>query len=252
MHINKELLFTWLQEFIHEKYPGADKELLIKLCRKVIFNDPTLNSVIKGSKNDWQGLPAGKSLFNSPPGCGLPIGNLNSQVFANFYMNRFDHFIKKELGISYYGRYVDDFMIVHSDREYLKSLIPFFSNFLHGTLQLTLHPKKIYLQHYAKGVQFLGTIIKPNRIYIANRTKGNFYTAIQKQNLAIKTTRPGKETKSNFLSSMNSYLGIMQHYRTYKLRKRMLFKNLNARWWNYVYLSGGIAKFVLKQKPTKR
>lgn len=187
-----------------------------------------------------------------PPGCDLPIGNLSSQVFANFYMNRFDHFIKKELGIRYYGRYVDDFLIVHPDNEYLKSLVPELAKYLQGSLGLTLHPKKIYLQHYSKGVQFLGTIIKPNRIYIAYRTKGNFYTAMQKQNNAVKNTRPDKASKSNFLSSMNSYLGIMQHYRTYKLRKRMLFKNLNARWWNYVYLSGGIAKFVLKQKPTKR
>ena len=252
MHISKELLFDWLLRFIYEKYDGADKKLLIELCRKVIFNDPTLNSVIKGSKMDWQGLPDNKSLFHSPPGCGLPIGNLSSQVFANFYLNRFDHFIKKELGIRYYGRYVDDFVIVHPDKEYLKSMVPVLSKYLHCTLGLTLHPKKIYLQHYSKGIQFLGTIIKPNRIYIANRTKGNFYTAIQKQNLAIKTTRPDTEAKSNFLSSMNSYLGIMKHWRTYKLRKKMLFKNLNAKWWNHVYLSGGIAKFVLKQKPTKR
>jgi len=252
MHINKDLLFTGLQEFIHEKYNEPDKKLVLELCSKIIFNDPTKNSVIKGSKQDWQGLPDNKSLFRSPAGCGLAIGNLSSQVFANFYMNRFDHFIKKELGIRYYGRYVDDFIIVHPDKEYLKSMVPVLSNHLHSTLGLTLHPKKIYLQHYSKGVQFLGTIIKPNRIYIARRTKGNFYAAIQKQNLVVKTTRPGKEAKSNFLSSMNSYLGIMKHYQTYKLRKRMLFNNLHAKWWNDVYLSGGIAKFVLKSKPTKR
>ena len=39
--------------------------------------------------------------------------------------------------------------------------------------------QKIYLRHYSKGVQFLVTVIKPNRIYIANRTKENFYAAIQ-------------------------------------------------------------------------
>ena len=165
MHINKELLFGWLQHFIREKYKAADKELVLELCSKLIFNDPAKNCVIKGSKEDWRGLPDNKSLFHSPPGCGLPIGNLSSQVFANFYMNRLDHFIKKELGIRYYGRYVDDFIIVHPDKEYLKSLVPVLSNHLDCTLGLTLHPKKIYLQHYSKGVQFLGTIIKPNRIY---------------------------------------------------------------------------------------
>lgn len=47
---------------------------------------------------------------------------------------------------------------------------------------------------------------------------------------------------------MNSYLGIMKHYKTYKLRKRMLFKYLSGWWWNQAYLSGGVAKFVLKTK----
>jgi len=64
--------------------------------------------------------------------------------------------------------------------------------------------------------------------------------------------RSNKQNTINaFLSSMNSYLGIMKHYKTYKLRKMMLFKNLSGWWWNYVYLSGGIAKFVLRQKATK-
>jgi hypothetical protein len=66
-------------------------------------------------------------------------------------MHQFDAFIKKELGLKYYGRYVDDFVIVHPDKDYLKSLIPKLSDFLLCTLQLTLHPKKIYLQHYSKG-----------------------------------------------------------------------------------------------------
>jgi len=252
MHINKQLLFERLSIFIQEKYKEPDKELLIELCKKIIFNKPTKNCIIKGKKTNWDGLPNNKSLFHSPPNCGLPIGNLTSQIFANFYMNTFDHFMKKELGINYYGRYVDDFIIVHPDKEYLKSVLPTIADFLKNKLQLTLHPKKIYLQHYTKGVQFLGTVIKPNRIYIANRTKGNFYAAIQKQNEIVKQRKPDKATQANFLCSMNSYLGIMKHYKTYNLRKKMLFKNLSAWWWNYVYLSGGYAKFVLKNKTTNR
>jgi hypothetical protein len=117
-------------------------------------------------------------------------------------------------------------------------------------LNLVLHPKKIYLQHYSKGVQFLGAVIKPNRIYIARRTKGNFYEAIEKHNSVVNERKPTKEEVFDFISSMNSYLGVMKHYRTYKLRKGMLFKNLSGWWWNYVYLSGGITKFVLKRKTT--
>jgi RNA-directed DNA polymerase len=207
-----------------------------------------LEKFIKGNKSDWDALPQTKSLFHSQPNCGLPIGNLTSQVFANFYMDSFDHFVKHDLKIRYYGRYVDDFVIVHEDKEYLKKLIPILSEYLQTELQVTIHPKKIYLQHYSKGVKFLGTVILPNRIYIADRTKGNFYNAIDKHNQIARDHKPSKEEQQAFQSSMNSYLGIMKHYKTYKLRKHMIFKSLSARWWNYIYSSGGICKFEMKRK----
>ncbi len=248
MSINKNILFTKLEQFIKVKYNETDKDLIIKRCKQVIFNDPTKNCIIKGNKSDWDALPRNKSLFHSKPNCGLPIGNLTSQVFANFYMDSFDHFVKHDLKIRYYGRYVDDFVIVHENKEYLKKLIPKLSEYLQTKLQVSIHPKKIYLQHYSKGVKFLGTVILPNRIYIADRTKGNFYNAIEKQNLIARNHKPTKEEQQIFQSSMNSYLGIMKYYKTYKLRKEMIFKNLSGWWWNYVYLSGGIAKFEMKTK----
>lgn len=85
--------------------------MIIDLCRKVIYHDPVNHCIIKGNKSDWDNLPRDKSLFYTPDNCGLPIGNLTSQVFANFYMNSFDHFIKHNLKIRYYGRYVDDCVI---------------------------------------------------------------------------------------------------------------------------------------------
>jgi retron-type reverse transcriptase len=252
MHINRKLLFEMIERLIHQYYTLSDKSLVLEITKKIIFNQPTQNCIIKGNKKDWDGLPKNKSLFHSPQDCGLPIGNLTSQVFANFYMHHFDAYVTKELGIKYYGRYVDDFVIVHQDQDYLKLLIHQFSDFLFSTLQLTLHPKKIYLQHYSKGVKFLGTVIKPNRTYIANRTKGNFYNAIDKQNRIVRDHKPSKEEKAAFLSSMNSYLGIMKHYKSFNLRKEMIFKNLNGYWWNHVYLSDGIAKFEMKVKSVKK
>jgi RNA-directed DNA polymerase len=83
---------------------------------------------------------------------------------------------------------------------------------------------KVWLSVYAKGVKFLATVIKPNRIYIANRTKENFYNAIQKHNKVVEIAKPTKTELNSFLSSMNSYLGIMKQYKTYKLRKKMIVK----------------------------
>lgn len=252
MSINKDVLNTKLVAFIRTHYVHANAELIINLCQQVIYNNPTQQCVIKGKPTNWNTLPQSKSLFYSAPNCGLPIGNLTSQVFANYYMNTLDHYIKHTLNIRYYGRYVDDFVIMHHDKEYLKSLIPHLSNFLRTKLQLTLHPNKIYLQHYTKGVQFLGTIINPNRIYIANRTKNNFYQTIQQHNAVVRSRTPTLQEQQQCISSVNSYLGIMQHYNTYMLRKRMVVKNISAYWFNYAYVSGGMRKLVLKAKTHKK
>jgi len=165
MHIKRKILFNSLEKLILKNYMAEDKSLVLEICKIIVYNNPAQNCIIKGRKSDWAGLPKNKSLFHSPAGCGLPIGNLTSQVFANFYLNPFDHFIKTTLNIRYYGRYVDDFVIINNDKEFLKSLIPKIRSFLQNELQLELHPKKIYLQHFSKGVKFLGVVIKPHRIY---------------------------------------------------------------------------------------
>lgn len=122
-------------------------------------------------------------------------------------MNEFDHWVKKELHIKHYGRYVDDFILIHESKDYLQSLIPKLSDFLLSTLKLTLHPDKIYLQYYTKGVKYLGAVIKPHKTYIANRTKDNFFAAIEKQNQIARNHKPTKQEQQAFQSTMNSYLG---------------------------------------------
>ena len=123
MHIRKDILFGRLSKFIGDKYHKADKGIIISLCRQVIHNDCTKNGILKGKSSNWKYLPKSKSLFHSPEGCGLPIGNLTSQIFANFYMDSFDHFIKHDLGLKNYGRYVDDFYNRSSRQRILKIYI---------------------------------------------------------------------------------------------------------------------------------
>jgi len=217
MAIDKNILYKKIERHIHNTW-------LLALIYQVIFHDPTKNCFIKGKKENWIGLPKSKSLFYAKPGRGLPIGNLTSQLFGNVYLNDFDHFIKYTLKCAYYGRYVDDIVIVHPDKEYLKSIIPIIRKYLHDELFLELHPKKIYLQHFQRGVSFLGAVLKPYRMYIRNRTKGNFYRKIQYWNQLLADGRKGfsKENQRKFVASTNSYLGIIGRFNTYGLRRKML------------------------------
>ena len=252
MNINKDILYGKLCSFIETNYTQPDKPLIIELCKKIIYNDCRKNCKLKGSRKNWNGLPATKSLFNKPPHKGIPIGNLTSQVFANFYLTPMDHFIKHTLGIRYYGRYVDDFILVHTDKEYLKECNEKIKDFLQSELDLNLHPSKKYLQHFAKGVSFIGCFIKPGRIYINKRTKNNFSKAIEKHNEMIRTNCKANTNELKHVSfSINSYLGILKQYNTYKLRKSMLFGKLSAYFFNYFYISGNYGKIVFKIRRAK-
>jgi len=226
MGIDKNILYSKIEKVLllprYQADAKFDISLVLWLIQQVIYNNPTLNCLRKGRLEDWNDLPKNKSLFNVEPGKGLPIGNLTSQLFGNIYLNDLDYFIVHTLGCRYYGRYVDDFVIVHRDKKFLKSIIPCIREYLSNNLTLQLHPKKIYLQHYNKGVKFLGVIIKPYRILIGKRLKGNFYQCIRKWNLKINAGKFSREDIAAFLSSINSYLGMMKNYNTFNLRKKIL------------------------------
>lgn len=112
-------------------------------------------------------------------------------------------------------------------------------------LGLNVHPRKIHLQHYSNGVSFLGAVVKPGRIYIKNRTKGNFYERIQLRNERIgEKERLSEQELQSLQSSINSYLGLMKHYRTYYIRRKMLQRTLRVEYLNHFYISGGYCKLV--------
>lgn len=158
MHIDKELLYAHILDGLDrcEWWGVPDRELCRFLVRTVVFADPLENAVIRSPCLAWVDLPHDKSLMYSGIGKGLPIGNLTSQLFANIYLNPLDQFIKRELKISCYGRYVDDMVLVHSDRNVLLRAISAIREYLRNELLLQLHPKKIHLQPVSRGVCFPG------------------------------------------------------------------------------------------------
>lgn len=249
MSIDKTLLYKYLKEFVMARYNRPDKILILELIEKVIFNNPEDNCHIKGNRADWNGLPPSKSLFTTGKNKGLPIGNLTSQIFANFYLNFFDHYVKYDLGVEYYGRYVDDFVIVHEDKKFLIDIQEKLKSFAKAKLALNLHPKKVYLQHYSKGVKFIGAVVKPGREYIGNRTKGNLYAKIRYYNQAAgRNARRAQRLLPELLASVNSYLGFMIHYKTFNIRRKLLEKELSPIWLKYVSIDENMKKLILKEK----
>ena len=185
---------------------GGSWSFLRYLTREIVLLDPTENCRIKGTPADWKALPGDKSLFHSPEGCGLPIGNLTSQLFSNVYLGRLDDYMKRTLRCHRYGRYVDDFYVVGCSREWLRSLIPKVRRFLREELGLTLHEGKVRLCPVRQGVEFLGAYLKPHRRYVSSATLRRIRHKLPL--LALETD------PKRLRSRLASFRGVLSHYRT--------------------------------------
>lgn len=140
-------------------------------------------------------------------GIGLPLGNLTSQLFVNIYMNEFDQFVKRKLKIKYYIRYADDFVFVHEDRSYLEQFIPNISEFIKNNLNLSLHPKKVFIKTLNSGIDFLGWVHFSHYRVLRTSTKRRMLKRLNKNQK--------KETKA-------SYLGLLSHGDAYNLKREIL------------------------------
>lgn len=217
MHIERQRLFGMVKCVIEKYCRDEDKELMYDLCGKVILQSPADNCVVKGSFDEWEKLPNNKSLFHVPEGCGLPIGNLTSQLFANLYLNDFDHFIKRELKAKYYGRYVDDLVLFDHSKEKLLEWRDSIKKYLENNLGLSIHPSKEYLQHFSKGVTFLGAHIMPYRTYIGRRTLKNFNRLVAGREWTGEIDLISVEGLEPRTKRIESYLGLMKHFKTHNI-----------------------------------
>ena len=140
-------------------------------------------------------------------GAGLPLGNLTSQLFANIYMNEFDQYVKHGLRVKYYVRYADDFVFLSENKEYLKNLIPKIQSFLQDELKLSLHPKKVILKTIFSGIDFLGWINFCDHRVLRRATRRRMLRRI---------------TDSSKDKALQSYLGLLRHGNTERLRSMTL------------------------------
>lgn len=155
----------------------------------------------------------------SKPGVGLPLGNLTSQLFANVYINRFDQWVKHSLKAKHYVRYADDFIFLSPDRDWLASIIPRVQAFLETNLKVSLHPDKLFLKTFASGIDFLGWVHFIDYRVIRTKTKRRMFNKIK---------------KSASEESLQSYLGLLGHGNSAKLREQAV----GEYWLSRVYLAG--------------
>lgn len=200
--IDKRVLWPMLARRIPEPWWRG-------LAKLILFHDPRLNYVVRGQAGTLAAVPSHKRLTNAGPYCGLPIGNLSSQFFANVLLDALDQHVKHVIRAKHYVRYVDDMVVLHESAQWLNEALDEINAFL-PSLHLVLNPRKTIIQPVERGVDFAGHVIKPWRRQARRRTVRAALSRIERQ--------PDAQT----LETINSYLGLLRHTDGYHDRARIV------------------------------
>lgn len=217
-----------LQCDIKKYFPSIDHIILKELIRRKIKCHDTLwliETIIDNSNEQETVIdyfPGDDLLTPVTRRKGLPIGNLTSQFFANIYLNGFDHFIKEQLKISKYVRYVDDFALFSDNRELLAEARLAIEEYL-AKLRLKIHPIKSQLFETQIGASFLGFRIFANIIRVKNN---NLHHARRRLKRLQTDYLQGKIELEKVNQSLQSWFAHLEHGDTWQLRQQ-IFTSLN-------------------------
>ena len=154
--------YTWyLKMDVRKFFDSISHEQLLALLRRK-FKDRALLDIFTQIIHSYA----------TAPGRGLPIGNLTSQYFANYYLAFVDHLIRDEIGHGPYVRYMDDMVLWDDDKQRLKDRGRRVAAYLRDTLALEL--KVWQLNYGSQGLPFLGYRLHGGRVRLSNRAKRRF------------------------------------------------------------------------------
>ena len=190
----------------------------------LLRHSPATHGVIHRSTSAQRALvPAHKRLESAAPGCGLPIGNLSSQFFANVYLSPLDYFVKHVLKAQRYDRYVDDFVLVHRSRDQLLEWKAQIEAFLRRELRLELKAEW-KLQPLTEGCDFLGYVVRPSHLRVRRRVISHARQKLAEWEAkhfdrATLTVKATPEQCREIQSVWASYVGHFAHARSFRLQQ---------------------------------
>ena len=177
------------------------------LCK--LFNDKQLLDIF------WQIINS----YHKTDGKGVPIGNLTSQYFANHYLAGIDLFIKKELKIKGFVRYMDDFVIWGNEKFPLHQAAYKIEEYLDKKLSLKL--KTSYCKTSRQGLPFLGYVLYPYKVLLSKRSKKRF---ADKMTTFTEKYENGEWSDTDFQTHATAVTVFTQYANAKGFRRRVLSK----------------------------
>lgn len=153
-------------------------------------------------------------IYDNDSDKGIPIGNYTSQYYANIYLSLLDKYVKENLRIKYYVRYMDDIVILVKNKQESKILLNKINLFLHDRLKLELNKKSRYYPN-SLGVNFCGYIIYETHRLIRKSSKKKIKRKIR---LWLKLKKNGTLNVNKVIISFNSWSSHVSHANSYNFR----------------------------------
>jgi hypothetical protein len=197
---------TWYLKLDVRKYFDSIHHgvLRSRLCR--LFKDPCLLRIFDRILDSYEALP----------GRGVPIGNLTSQYFANDYLSPADHFARETLRVPAYVRYMDDMVLWHDDKAALLEAGCRFQDFIRERLQQELKP--FCLNKNTTGLPFLGYLIYPDTVRLAQRSRRRY---IQKIKICQSALESGVWSQKEFQNHATPLTAFTNHANAKAFRQKV-------------------------------
>jgi len=197
-----------LKADIKKYFDNVDHEILINILKEKIKDEDFIWLIKQILDNN----------LNSIKNKSMPLGNYTSQFFANVYLNKLDYFIKHILKAGYYIRYVDDFVILHNDKEVLQYYKKEIDDFLRNNLKIELHKDKSKIIPLHKGINFLGfrsfyhyRLLRKSNVSLFKYNLNEWHEMINK----------GLMTNSEIISKIEGWIAHASHANSYNLIKKL-------------------------------
>lgn len=207
---------------LHHYYQSIKHEVLKQKFRKV-FKDPELlwlldeiaDSINTATEEDLIELSLSGEI-EVDPNTGIPIGNYMSQYSGNFYLSSFDHWVKEELHVKHYYRYMDDVVIFASSKEELHEIHRKVTAYTRDYLHLNIKGNYQIFPTKVRGVDFVGYRFFGEYTLLRKSTAINFKRKMRACRKKMENNIPPTYSEWCSFNSYKGWLGNCDSYRLFK------------------------------------
>lgn len=207
---------------LHHYYQSINHEVLKQKFRKV-FKDPELlwlldeiaDSINTATEEDLIELSLSGEI-EVDPNAGIPIGNYMSQYSGNFYLSSFDHWVKEELHVKHYYRYMDDVVIFASSKEELHEIHRKVTAYTRDYLHLNIKGNYQIFPTKVRGVDFVGYRFFGEYTLLRKSTAINFKRKMRACRKKMENNIPPTYSEWCSFNSYKGWLGNCDSYRLFK------------------------------------